>query len=433
MPLETATTIGDLVATNPTGADKVLEGDNHIRLMKQVLLNSVADSGDLGIAFGTRADAVASVNLAQGKYVRTAGKTSVGDGQGGYYRVVAPGTGVPDDLNYIDLVGSTGQLELVTGDQDSTVTYERQIAVGGETVITSANAYTVGANNLQVYRNGIHQVTPTDYTEDSSTQFTLQTALTAGEKLDIYVYNVKIAQISAAQISFTPAGNVEATTMQAAIEELDTEKSATGHTHAYLDEALNLSDVVDAPTAFDNIKQSADTGFEGVARPATQAEADAGTAGQNLFITPNTLANYQTSVGTDVRKNVLAVDQTYGAGNAGPFSLGSALISAVGGDLTKSRLQVKLTNIDLLGNVTATAAGDVTLVAKSSGVELARQTYSNIGGASGLDALDQTFQFEAWPILNVSSDATQIDFEVEKTSNISVTVQAGNLLSIYNK
>lgn len=41
-----------------------------------------------------------------------------------------------------------------------------------------------------------------------------------------------IASTTAAAVSFTPSGNVAATNVQTAIEELDTEKSATSHTHS---------------------------------------------------------------------------------------------------------------------------------------------------------------------------------------------------------
>lgn len=40
MPLETGTNIADLVPTNPTGSDDIKQGDDHIRLIKQVLKTS---------------------------------------------------------------------------------------------------------------------------------------------------------------------------------------------------------------------------------------------------------------------------------------------------------------------------------------------------------------------------------------------------------
>lgn len=48
---------------------------------------------------------------------------------------------------------------------------------------------------------------------------------------------------NAANVDFTPAGNIAAVTVQAAIEELDSEKSAVGHTHAgYQAASANLDE-----------------------------------------------------------------------------------------------------------------------------------------------------------------------------------------------
>ena len=40
MALETATYINQLVATNPLGTDEVSQGDDHLRLIKEVLQSS---------------------------------------------------------------------------------------------------------------------------------------------------------------------------------------------------------------------------------------------------------------------------------------------------------------------------------------------------------------------------------------------------------
>src|SRR5215472_15481490 len=42
MPLESATQINQLVASNPPSTDQVSQGDDHIRMIKQCLLNSLA-------------------------------------------------------------------------------------------------------------------------------------------------------------------------------------------------------------------------------------------------------------------------------------------------------------------------------------------------------------------------------------------------------
>src|SRR5574343_3021 len=57
-------------------------------------------------------------------------------------------------------------------------------------------------------------------------------------------------KVIAGNVTNTPAGNIAATDVQSALNELDTEKLA---------KASNLSDVANAATAFGNIKQSATT------------------------------------------------------------------------------------------------------------------------------------------------------------------------------
>lgn len=291
MALESATDIGDLVPANPDGDDRIKDGDNHIRLMKQVLLNSVADTGDLLINFPNRTDAVASTNLAVGKFVRTGGKVTPGDGQGGYYEVVTAGTGTPDDLNFIDLVGSVGQLKLIIADAVATVGYQRVIATGGQTLVSGLDAFSIGQNAIAVFRNGIRQVTPTDYVETSTTSLTFQDALLNGDKVDIYTTTTVVGSFSAEDVVFVPSGDLASTDVQAALEELDTEKSAVGHTHNFLAPANNLSDVNDAATSFENIKQAATTTSAGVVEKATQSEVDAG-SDNDLYVTPSTLANF---------------------------------------------------------------------------------------------------------------------------------------------
>ena len=75
-------------------------------------------------------------------------------------------------------------------------------------------------------------------------------------------------KVIAGNVTNTPAGNIAATDVQSALNELDTEKLA---------KASNLSDVADAATAFANIKQSATESATGVAELATVTETITGT------------------------------------------------------------------------------------------------------------------------------------------------------------
>ena len=85
---------------------------------------------------------------------------------------------------------------------------------------------------------------------------------------------------NAGDVPITPAGGISATTVQAAIEELDTEKMA---------KASNLSDVANAATAFGNIKQSATDAVTGVMLKSTNAKTITGTDTDSA-VTPATLS-----------------------------------------------------------------------------------------------------------------------------------------------
>ena len=52
MGLESATFISDLVPTNPTGLDPRSEGDDHLRLIKEVLQNTFTGTGEGAAAVG---------------------------------------------------------------------------------------------------------------------------------------------------------------------------------------------------------------------------------------------------------------------------------------------------------------------------------------------------------------------------------------------
>lgn len=77
-----------------------------------------------------------------------------------------------------------------------------------------------------------------------------------------------VTAVDADDIAFTPAGDIVATNVQAAIEEVDAEKLAI---------ANNLSDVADAATSFANVKQAATETATGVLEKATTGEATTGT------------------------------------------------------------------------------------------------------------------------------------------------------------
>jgi hypothetical protein len=61
MPIETATYIGDLVPTNPTGTDPKSQGDDHLRLLKAILQATFAGFAGPVLAVGVEAQG-ATVN-----------------------------------------------------------------------------------------------------------------------------------------------------------------------------------------------------------------------------------------------------------------------------------------------------------------------------------------------------------------------------------
>lgn len=114
-----------------------------------------------------------------------------------------------------------GQPVVATGD----VTYansvkELQTATAGQTLFTlSTFTYTAGANNLNVFVNGVRLV-QTDYTETSNSSVTLANARSAGDLVEfVYFAPTDVLDFDdASQVTYQPDGGV-ATTVQAKLRE----------------------------------------------------------------------------------------------------------------------------------------------------------------------------------------------------------------------
>jgi len=109
------------------------------------------------------------------------------------------------------------------------------------------------------------------------------------------VYNPSAALIPASSIVNTPAGNIAATDVQTALNELDTEKAAVVHVHAGTDITSGVVAIANGGTgqataalAFTALKQAASDTATGVVELSTAAEAPDRTK-TAVVLTPATL------------------------------------------------------------------------------------------------------------------------------------------------
>jgi hypothetical protein len=98
--------------------------------------------------------------------------------------------------------GSSWDKTFVTGSVARSVV----TATASQTVVP-APTYTIGANTLQVFVNGVKLLVVTDYTETSQTSITLASGLTAGDEVElIAVQPFAIGTTGAQNVSFTQSG-----------------------------------------------------------------------------------------------------------------------------------------------------------------------------------------------------------------------------------
>ena len=97
-------------------------------------------------------------------------------------------------------------------------------ATAGQTLFTGVSSYVPGSGQLRIFIDGVRQF-PSEYTETSSTSFTLNVALPAGVKVFAEVDAYTGVEIPASTITFSPVGNIASTNVQLAITELDLEKA----------------------------------------------------------------------------------------------------------------------------------------------------------------------------------------------------------------
>jgi hypothetical protein len=101
-----------------------------------------------------------------------------------------------------------------------------QVATGGQTVF-NAPTYVIGSNQLKIFVNGVRQYLGAEesYTETSTSTFTFTEGLVAGDVVLAEVDGYTTWTLSANNIANSPAGDIAAVDVQAAINELDSEKA----------------------------------------------------------------------------------------------------------------------------------------------------------------------------------------------------------------
>lgn len=175
----------------------------------------------------------------------------------------------------------------------------------------------------------------------------LETTTGSQTKVDTHVNDTSDAH-DASAISFVPAGNIAATQVQAAIEELDTEKSGTGHTHAGAYSAGG-TDVALADG--------------GTGASLTDPDADRmmfwdDSAGAMTWLTPGTgLAITGTTLDATASGGQTLVTHIVAASGGTHTTLGAALAAAAAGDTiyvregtyTESAITTTLANITIIG------------------------------------------------------------------------------------
>ena len=128
-------------------------------------------------------------------------------------------------------------------------------ATQGQTLFPSGTSYPTGVNALSVYQNGSRLVVGTDYTETSSTTYTLALGAQAGDTLtSVVLNNYGIGSTNASNVSYIPLGvNAISTNVQAKLNK----------TISVIDFGADPTGSVDSTTAINNAIKYAHTLYYG--------------------------------------------------------------------------------------------------------------------------------------------------------------------------
>ena len=112
------------------------------------------------------------------------------------------------------------------GNVGNTITSSRTTftATAGQTLFSGVSSYVPGSGQLRIFIDGVRQF-PSEYTETSSTSFTLNVGLPAGVKVFAEIDAYTGVEIPASTITFAPVGGISSTNVQLALTEVDLEKA----------------------------------------------------------------------------------------------------------------------------------------------------------------------------------------------------------------
>lgn len=112
-------------------------------------------------------------------------------------------------------------------------------ATANQTVFTTPT-YVPGANQLRVYLDGVRQF-DSDYSEDTTTQITFFTGISAGVEVMIEVDGYIDYDIAASEVSYSPSGSMNSTNVQDAIDEIHADTNNLGTMSSQNASSVNIS------------------------------------------------------------------------------------------------------------------------------------------------------------------------------------------------
>ncbi len=206
MALEIASYISDLVPANPTGADSAAQGDNHLRLLKQVLQNTLVGQDQALVTGKTKA-----LRLPAGTVADREGSPALGSIRFNSQTAEFEGFGA---TGWIVLGG-----QAASGASAMGIVRERFLATAAQTAFLLTDVPSV-VGVLGVYINGVLQ-DPVDAYTVSGMTVTLSEGAELNDEVIVLYGGVGAPIIDAASVGYVPAGaNAVDTDVQSKLREI---------------------------------------------------------------------------------------------------------------------------------------------------------------------------------------------------------------------